>query len=83
VPPLFINFICQLFQSLRRKTPHYQLVDKKFNSFSCKGFREDVRQLILRIDKVKFNHPILNLLLDKVKSNVYMLRPGMLNIAAA
>ncbi|GJY86033.1 retrovirus-related pol polyprotein from transposon TNT 1-94 [Tanacetum coccineum] len=29
VPPLFINFIYQLFQSLRRKTPHSQLVDQK------------------------------------------------------
>ncbi|GJR68692.1 hypothetical protein Tco_0014757 [Tanacetum coccineum] len=38
---------------IRRKTPHSQLVDKKFNSFSCKGFCEDVRQLILRIDKHK------------------------------
>ncbi|GJV16923.1 hypothetical protein Tco_1362246 [Tanacetum coccineum] len=67
------SFICQLFQSLRRKTPHSQLVDQKFNSFSAKSFSEDVRQLILRIDKVKFNHPILNMLLDKVKSDVYML----------
>ncbi|GJX24397.1 hypothetical protein Tco_0228842 [Tanacetum coccineum] len=32
-------------------TSHSQLVDKKFNSFSAKGFSEDVRQLILRIDK--------------------------------
>ncbi|GJY42470.1 hypothetical protein Tco_0429740 [Tanacetum coccineum] len=60
-------------KSLRRKTPHSQLVDQKFNSFSAKSFSEDVRQLILRIDKVKFDHPILNMLLDKVKSDVYML----------
>ncbi|GJZ20288.1 putative ribonuclease H-like domain-containing protein [Tanacetum coccineum] len=39
--------------SLRRKTPHSQLVDKKFNSFSAKGFSEDARQLILRINKHK------------------------------
>ncbi|GJX23627.1 hypothetical protein Tco_0228072 [Tanacetum coccineum] len=51
------------FSGFWRKTPHSQLVDKKFNSFSCEGFCEDVRQLILRIDKVKFNHPILNMLL--------------------
>ncbi|GKD55488.1 hypothetical protein Tco_1288875, partial [Tanacetum coccineum] len=69
-------------KSFWRKTPHSQLVDKIFNSFSCEGFCEDVCQLILRIDKVKFNHPILNMLLDKVKSDVYMLRPGMLNIVA-
>ncbi|GJW16469.1 putative ribonuclease H-like domain-containing protein, partial [Tanacetum coccineum] len=37
--------------SLRRKTSHSQLVDKKFNSFSAKGFSEDVCRLILRIDK--------------------------------
>ncbi|GKA84918.1 reverse transcriptase domain-containing protein [Tanacetum coccineum] len=67
VPPLFINFICQLFQSIRRKTPHSQLVDKKFNSFSAKSFSKDVRQLIFRIDKVKFGHTILNMLLDEVK----------------
>ncbi|GJX94197.1 putative ribonuclease H-like domain-containing protein [Tanacetum coccineum] len=42
VPPLFINFICQLFQSLWHKTPHSQLVDQKFNSFLAKGFSEDV-----------------------------------------
>ncbi|GJR70727.1 hypothetical protein Tco_0016792 [Tanacetum coccineum] len=39
--------------SVRRKTPHSQLVDKKFNPFSAKSFSEDVRQLILRIDKHK------------------------------
>ncbi|GKF40449.1 hypothetical protein Tco_0120510, partial [Tanacetum coccineum] len=83
VPPLFINSICQLFKSFWRKTSHSQLVDKKFNSFSCEGFCEDVCQLILHIDKVKFNHPILNMLLDKVKYDIYMLRPGMLNIVAA
>ncbi|GJZ19475.1 hypothetical protein Tco_0556065, partial [Tanacetum coccineum] len=65
------------------KTSHTQLVDQKLNSFSCKRFSEDVRQLILRIDKIKFDHPVLNLLLDKVKSDVYMLRPGMLEIVAA
>ncbi|GKF96711.1 hypothetical protein Tco_0292532, partial [Tanacetum coccineum] len=83
VPPLFINFIYQLFQSIRRKTPHSQLVDEKFNSFSAKGFSEDIRQLILRIDKVKFDHTIFNMLLDEVKSDVYMLRSGMLNVVAA
>ncbi|GJU35075.1 reverse transcriptase domain-containing protein, partial [Tanacetum coccineum] len=60
VPPLFINFICQLFQSIRRKTPHSQLVDKKFNSFSAKSFSKDVRQLIFRFDKVKVRSTILN-----------------------
>ncbi|GJZ70769.1 hypothetical protein Tco_0634620 [Tanacetum coccineum] len=91
VPPLFINFICQLFQSIRRKTPHSQLVDKKFNSFSAKSFSEDVRQLILvkipPIDipygQVKFDHTILNMLLDEVKPDVYMLGSGMLNVVAA
>ncbi|GJX59512.1 hypothetical protein Tco_0290902 [Tanacetum coccineum] len=57
-----------LFQSLRRKTPLFTVVDQKFNSFLAKSFSEDVRQLILHIDKVKFDHPILNMLLDKVKS---------------
>ncbi|GJV43261.1 hypothetical protein Tco_1427797 [Tanacetum coccineum] len=65
------------------KTSHSQLVDQKFNSFSAKGFSEDVRQLILRSDKIKFDHPFLNMLLDKVKSNIDMLQPGMLNIVAA
>nr|GFB77245.1 hypothetical protein [Tanacetum cinerariifolium] len=69
--------------SLRRKTPHSQLVYKKFSSFSAKSFSEDIRQLILCIDKVKFDHPILNMLLDKVISDVDMLRPGMLDIVAA
>ncbi|GKC97093.1 hypothetical protein Tco_1162535, partial [Tanacetum coccineum] len=69
--------------SIRRKTPHSQLVDKKFNSFSAKSFSEDVRQLIFRIDKVKFDHTILNMLLDEVKPDVYMLGSGMLNIVAA
>ncbi|GKB33478.1 hypothetical protein Tco_0872879, partial [Tanacetum coccineum] len=50
---------------------------------SAKSFSEDVCQLILRIDKVKFDHPILNMLLDKVKSDVYMLGSGMLNVVAA
>ncbi|GJS78800.1 hypothetical protein Tco_0728681 [Tanacetum coccineum] len=58
--------------SLRCKTPHSQLVDKKFNAFSAKGFSEDVRQLILRIDKVKFYYSILNLLFDEVESDVTM-----------
>ncbi|GJY15142.1 hypothetical protein Tco_0385564 [Tanacetum coccineum] len=42
VPLLFINFICQMFQSLRRKTSHSQLVNQKFNSISAKSFSEDV-----------------------------------------
>ncbi|GKB13297.1 hypothetical protein Tco_0847220 [Tanacetum coccineum] len=41
---------------------------------------EDVRQLILRIDKVKFDHTIFNMLLDEVKSDVYMLGSGMLDV---
>ncbi|GJR85581.1 receptor-like protein EIX2 [Tanacetum coccineum] len=69
--------------SLRRKTSHSQLVDQKFNSISAKSFSEDVCQLILRIDKVKFDHPILNMLLDKVKFDVYMHGSGMLNVVAA
>ncbi|GJR72311.1 hypothetical protein Tco_0084676 [Tanacetum coccineum] len=77
---LFINFICQLFQSLRRKTSHSQLVDQKFYSISANSFSEDVCQLIFRIDKVKFDHPILNMLLDKVKSDVYMLGSRILNV---
>ncbi|GKD05578.1 hypothetical protein Tco_1180552, partial [Tanacetum coccineum] len=68
--------------SIRRKTPHSQLVDKKFNSFSAKSFSKDVRPLILRIDKVKFNYTIFNMLLDEVKSDVYMLGSGMLNVVA-
>ncbi|GJS15813.1 hypothetical protein Tco_0410285 [Tanacetum coccineum] len=70
-------------KSLRRKTSYSQLVDHKFNSFSAKRFSEDVCQLILRIDKVKFDHPIFNMLLDKVESDVYMLGSGMLNVVAA
>ncbi|GKE42723.1 hypothetical protein Tco_1470007 [Tanacetum coccineum] len=69
--------------SLKHKTSHSQLVDQKFNSISTKSFSEDVCQLILRIDKVKFDYPILNMLLDKVKSGVYMLGYGMLNVVAA
>ncbi|GJV73215.1 hypothetical protein Tco_1493210, partial [Tanacetum coccineum] len=59
------------------------LVQSKRLCCDAEGFCEDIRQLILRIDKVKFNHPILNMLLDKVKSDVYMIRPRMLNIVAA
>nr|GEZ14669.1 hypothetical protein [Tanacetum cinerariifolium] len=59
--------------SLRRKTLHAQLVDQKLNPFSAKSFGEDVRQLILRIDKIKFDHSILNMLLDKVISDVDIL----------
>nr|GFD21162.1 hypothetical protein [Tanacetum cinerariifolium] len=55
------------------KTSHAQLVDQKLNSFSAKSFGEEVRQLVLRIDKIKFDHPILNMLLDKVISDVDML----------
>ncbi|GKG18431.1 hypothetical protein Tco_0372729, partial [Tanacetum coccineum] len=66
-----------------RKTLHSQFVDQKFNSFSAKSFSEDVCQLILRIEKVKFDHPILNMLIAKVKSDVYMLGSGMLNVVAA
>nr|GEV52181.1 hypothetical protein [Tanacetum cinerariifolium] len=50
----------------RCKTSHSQLVDKKFNSFSAKSFSEEIRQLILCVDEVKFNHPILNLLFDEM-----------------
>nr|GEZ69677.1 hypothetical protein [Tanacetum cinerariifolium] len=56
--------------SLRRKTLHAQLVDQKLNSFFAKSFSEDVCQLILNIEKIKFDHPILNMLLDKVISDV-------------
>ncbi|GKD18684.1 hypothetical protein Tco_1207842, partial [Tanacetum coccineum] len=45
---------------LRRKTLHSQIADKKFNSFSAKGFSEDVRQLILRIDNHKAITPLLS-----------------------
>ncbi|GJU17635.1 hypothetical protein Tco_1145601 [Tanacetum coccineum] len=60
--------------SLRRTTSHSQLVDKKFNSFSAKGFSEDVRQLILRIDKVKLYYiPVFKLdALRNGKSDVNM-----------
>nr|GEU57709.1 hypothetical protein [Tanacetum cinerariifolium] len=47
-----------VLKSLRRKTSHAQLVDQKLNSFSAKSFGEDVRQLILRIDQIKFDHQI-------------------------
>ncbi|GKA52771.1 hypothetical protein Tco_0746086 [Tanacetum coccineum] len=60
------------FQSLRRETSHSQLVDKKVNSFSAKGFSKDVRQLILRIDKVKLYYSVLNLLFYEVESDVNM-----------
>ncbi|GKA04157.1 hypothetical protein Tco_0676938 [Tanacetum coccineum] len=59
-------------QGSRRKTSHSQLVDKKFNSFSAKCFSEDVRQLILRIDKVKLYYSVLNLLFYEVESDVNM-----------
>ncbi|GKD59137.1 hypothetical protein Tco_1296646 [Tanacetum coccineum] len=78
-----LNNLETTMNSLRRKTSHSQLVDQKFNSFSTNSFSEDVCQLILRIDKVKFDHLILNMLLDKVKSDVYMLGSGMLNVVAA
>nr|GEU84654.1 hypothetical protein [Tanacetum cinerariifolium] len=63
----------KLFQSLRCKTSHAQLIDQKYNSFSAKSFGEDVRQLILCIDKIKFDHTIFNMLLDKVISDVDVL----------
>ncbi|GJU17019.1 hypothetical protein Tco_1144985 [Tanacetum coccineum] len=84
--PLFIancfnaGYLKMVVKSLRRKTLHSQLVDQKFDSISAKSFSEDVCQLIFRIDKVNFDHPILNMLLDKVKSDVYMLGSGMLNV---
>nr|GEW50142.1 DNA-directed DNA polymerase [Tanacetum cinerariifolium] len=59
--------------SLRRKTSHAQLLDQKLNSFSAKSFGEDVCQLILRVGKLKFDHPILNMILDKVISDVDVL----------
>nr|GEX13948.1 hypothetical protein [Tanacetum cinerariifolium] len=65
------------------KTSHSQLVVKKLNSISAKSFCEEIRQLILFVDEVKFNHPILNLLLDEMVSDVDMLRPRVLDIMAA
>ncbi|GKG27404.1 hypothetical protein Tco_0403107, partial [Tanacetum coccineum] len=70
VPPVFFCFICQLFHGLWRKTSHSQLVDKKFNSFSAKGFSEDVCQLILGIEKVKLYYSVLNLLFYEVESEI-------------
>ncbi|GJR46844.1 hypothetical protein Tco_1314947 [Tanacetum coccineum] len=61
-----------LDQGLLRKTLHSQLVDKQLNSFSAKGFSEDVCQLILRIDKVKLYYSVLNLLFYEVESDVNM-----------
>ncbi|GKD00415.1 hypothetical protein Tco_1170689, partial [Tanacetum coccineum] len=58
--------------SLRRKTSHSQLADKKLYSFSVKSFSEDVHQLILRVDKVKLYYSILNLLFYEVESDVNM-----------
>ncbi|GJV50932.1 hypothetical protein Tco_1446673 [Tanacetum coccineum] len=42
IKPILCNFTLCLWTGLRRKTSHSQLVDKKFNSFSAKGFSEDV-----------------------------------------
>nr|GEX47552.1 reverse transcriptase domain-containing protein [Tanacetum cinerariifolium] len=42
VPPLFIFFIHQLFERLRRKTSHSQLGGKKFNSVPAKSFSEEI-----------------------------------------
>nr|GFB61589.1 hypothetical protein [Tanacetum cinerariifolium] len=83
VPPPFIFFIHQLFERLRRKTSHSQLGGKKFNSVPTKGFSEEIRQLILCVDEVKLNHPILNLLFDEMISDVDVLRPRVLDIIAA
>ncbi|GJT06608.1 hypothetical protein Tco_0841070 [Tanacetum coccineum] len=45
-------------KSLRRKTPHSQLVGSEINSFSARALMKSP-QLILRIDKERFdNHPI-------------------------
>nr|GFA60751.1 hypothetical protein [Tanacetum cinerariifolium] len=55
-----------------------QLVDKKLNSISAKSFFEEARQLILCVDIIKFDHPILNLLLDKVVSDVDIVGNKML-----
>nr|GEY05040.1 hypothetical protein [Tanacetum cinerariifolium] len=38
----------------------------------AKSFSEEIRQPILRVDEIKFDHPILNLLRDKVVSDVDM-----------
>ncbi|GJX27513.1 hypothetical protein Tco_0233809 [Tanacetum coccineum] len=51
-------------------------------SANSESYSEDVHQLIRRIDKVKFDHTILNMFLDKVKYDVYMLLSGMLNVVA-
>nr|GFC59242.1 hypothetical protein [Tanacetum cinerariifolium] len=49
----------------------------------CILFPTDICQLVLPIDEIKFDYPILNLLLDKVVSDVDMLRPRVLYIIAA
>nr|GFA24412.1 retrovirus-related Pol polyprotein from transposon TNT 1-94 [Tanacetum cinerariifolium] len=58
-------------------------VSKRNRQSGTMGFGEDVRQLILRINKIKFDHPIFNMFLDKVIFEVDMLRPGMLDIVPA
>nr|GFD57316.1 hypothetical protein [Tanacetum cinerariifolium] len=68
---------------LWRKTSHAQLVDKKLNSISAGSFGKEICQLILYVDEVKFDHPILNMLLDKVVYDVDMVRLRLLDIIAA
>nr|GEU47069.1 ribonuclease H-like domain, reverse transcriptase, RNA-dependent DNA polymerase [Tanacetum cinerariifolium] len=44
------------------------------------SFGEEIRQLVRRIDEIKFDHPILNMLLDKVVSDFDMLRLRVLDL---
>nr|GFB75771.1 hypothetical protein [Tanacetum cinerariifolium] len=70
-------------ERLRRKTSHTQLGGKKLYSVPSKSFSEEIRQLILSVDEVKLNYPILNLLFDEMISDIDVLRPRVLDIIAA
>ncbi|GJS36129.1 hypothetical protein Tco_0534511 [Tanacetum coccineum] len=60
---------------LRRNALHAWAVDEKFEAFSCECFCEDIRQLIIRLEKIELNNLILNLFLDEVVSNCNVFHP--------
>ncbi|GJV94130.1 hypothetical protein Tco_1541943 [Tanacetum coccineum] len=57
--------------NLSSADPVYDEVGPSYDSDTLfEGFSEDVRKLILRIDKVKLYYSVLNLLFDEVESDV-------------
>nr|GEY11950.1 hypothetical protein [Tanacetum cinerariifolium] len=66
------------FQLFRCDALHTLAIDQEFKAFSFECFSEDIRQLIIGVNKVELNNLVFNLLFDEVVANNNVFRHGVL-----